>query len=88
MLSALFLYGPGGPTGVGIEVEFPFVLLVMLLPVALAAIVLPPLVVWLLFIVACASADRLAKFSAATAATTNTPTTAPIVKPNLNILFM
>jgi hypothetical protein len=83
---SLFLYGAGGPTGVGVEVEFPLVLLVMLPFVTLPVIVLP-LEVWLLCVVVCASADKLAKFTAAREATTNTPT-APIMKPSLNMSFM
>jgi hypothetical protein len=82
----LLLHGPGGPTGFGIEVEFPFILLVALLVVALPAIVLP-LVVWLLCIIVCACADTLPKLIAASVPGANTPT-ANIVTANLNILFI
>jgi hypothetical protein len=86
----LLLHGPGGPTGFGIEVEFPFILLVALLlvalPVALPAIVLP-LVVWLLCIIVCACADILPKLIAASVPGANTPT-ANIVTANLNMLFI
>ena len=52
-----YFHGGGGPSGVGIEVEFPFVILAVVLP----AIVLP-LTVWLPWIVVCASADIVPKF--------------------------
>lgn len=64
-----YLHGAGGPSGVGIEVEFLFVILLVVLP----AIVLP-LVVWLPCIVVCASADILPKFIDATTPATNIPT--------------
>jgi hypothetical protein len=66
---SIYLYGAGGPSGVGIEVEFPFVIL----PVVLPAIVLP-LVVWLPCIAVCASADIAPKFIDATTPATNIPT--------------
>jgi hypothetical protein len=52
-----YFHGGGGPSGVGIEVEFPLVILAVVLP----AIVLP-LTVWLPWIVVCASADIAPKF--------------------------
>ena len=47
-----YFHGGDGPSGVGIEVEFPLVILAVVLP----AIVLP-LTVWLPGIVVCASVD-------------------------------
>jgi hypothetical protein len=70
------LYGGGGPCGVGIEVEFPLVIL----PVMLPAIVL--LLAWLPWIVVCASADIAPKFIDASTPATNIPI-ATIVTPNL-----
>ena len=61
LLMSSYFHGGGGPSGVGIEVEFPFVIL----PVVLPAIVLP-LTVWLPWIVVCASADIVPKFIDAT----------------------
>ena len=78
---------PGGPTGVGKEVEFPFIPPVALPPVALLAIVLP-LEVWLPCIIVCACADMLLIFIAAAATTaTNTPTVM-IVMPNPKVFSM
>ena len=77
-----YVHGAGGPSGVGIEVEFRFVIL----PVVLPAIVLP-LVVWLPWIVVCVSADILSKFIDATTPATNIPN-ATIVTPNLKFFFM
>ncbi len=73
-----YFHGGGGPSGVGIEVEFPFVILAVVLP----AIVLP-LTVWLPWIVVCASADIAPKFIDASTPATNIPT-ATIVTLNLN----
>src|SRR5215469_12307704 len=75
-------HGGDGPSGVGIEVEFPFVIL----PVMLPAIVLL-LAVWLPWIIACASADIASKFIDATTPATNIPT-ATIVTPNFKLFFM
>ena len=52
-----YFHGGDEPSGVGIEVEFPFVILAVVLP----AIVLP-LTVWLPWIVVCASVDIAPKF--------------------------
>jgi hypothetical protein len=76
-----YFHGGDGPSGVGIEVEFPFVTL----PVVLPAIVLP-LTVWLPWIVVCASADIAPKFIDATKPTINIPT-ATIVTRNLDSLM-
>lgn len=78
LMSSYFHHGGEGPSGVGIEVEFPFVTL----PVVLPAIVVP-LTVWLSWIVVCASADIAPKFIA----TTNIPT-ATIVTLNLKLFCM
>ena len=77
-----YFHGGGGPSGVGIEVEFPFVIL----PVVLPAIVLP-LTVWLSWVVVCASADIVPKFIDATTPATNIPTVI-IVTPNLKLFCM
>src|ERR1700739_992888 len=78
-MSSYFHHG-GGPSGVGIEVEFPFVTL----PVVLPAIVLP-LTVWLPWIVVCASVD-IAFIDASTPGT-NIPTST-IVTLNLRRFCM
>src|SRR5215469_1576613 len=75
-------HGGDGPSGVGIEVEFPFVILAVVLP----AIVLP-LAVWLPWIAVCASADIAPKFIDATTPATNIPI-ATIVTPNLKLFCM
>jgi hypothetical protein len=77
-----YFHGGGGPSGVGIEVEFPFVTL----PVVLPAIVLP-LTVWLPWIVVCASVDIAPKFIDASTPATNIPT-ATIVTLNLRLFCM
>jgi hypothetical protein len=77
-----YFHGGGGPSGVGIEVEFPLVTL----PVVLPAIVVP-LTVWLSWIVVCASVDIAPKFIDATRPTTNIPT-ATIVTLNLRLFCM
>ena len=77
-----YFHGGDGPSGVGIEVEFPLVIL----PVVLPAIVIP-LAVWLPWIVVCASVDIAPKFIDATTPVTNIPT-ATIVTPNLRICFI
>ena len=64
MISSYF-HGGDGPSGVGIEVEFPFVIL----PVVLPAIVVP-LTVWLPWIVVCTSVDIAPKFIDTTRPTT------------------
>jgi hypothetical protein len=74
-----YFHGGAGPSGVGIEVEFPLVIL----PVMLPAIVLL-LAVWLPWLV-CASADS--KFIYASILATNIPI-ATIVTPNLKLFFM
>jgi hypothetical protein len=78
-----YFHGGDGPSGVGIEVEFPFVIL----PVVLPAIVLLLLAVWLPWIVVCASADVAPKFIDASTPTTNIPI-ATIITPNLKLFFM
>ena len=80
MMSSYF-HGGDGPSGIGIEVEFPFVILAVVLP----AIILP-LTVWLPWIVVCASVEIAPKFIDATTPAINNPT-ATIVTPNLK-LFM
>ena len=77
-----YFHGGGGPSGVGIEVEFPFVILAVVLP----AIVLP-LTVWLPWIVVCASVDITPKFIDASTPATNIPT-ATIVTLNLRLFCM
>jgi hypothetical protein len=77
-----YFHGGGGPSGVGIEVEFPFVIL----PVVLPAIVLP-LIVWLPWDVVCASVDIAPKFIDASTPATNIPT-ATIVTLNLRLFCM
>ena len=77
-----YFHGGDRPSGVGIEVEFPFVIL----PVVLPAIVLP-LTVWLPWIVVCASVDIAPKFIDATVPATNIPTAA-IVTPNLKLFCL
>jgi hypothetical protein len=77
-----YFHGGGGPSGVGIEVEFPFVILAVVLP----AIVLP-LTVWLPWIVVCASADIAQKFIDASTPATNIPT-ATTVRANLKLFCM
>jgi hypothetical protein len=77
-----YFHGGDGPSGVGIEVEFAFVIL----PVMLLAIVLL-LAVWLPWIVVCASADIAPKLIDATTPATNVPI-ARIVTPNLKLFFM
>src|SRR5215467_6197087 len=78
MMSSYF-HGGDGPSGVGIEVEFPFVILAVVLP----AIVLS-LAVWLPWIAVCASADIAPKFIDAATPATNIPI-ATIVTPNLKL---
>jgi hypothetical protein len=77
-----YSHGGDGPSGVGIEVKFAFVILAVVLP----AIVLL-LTVWLPWIVVCASVDITAKFIDATTPATNIPT-ATIVTPNLKLFCM
>ena len=77
-----YFHGGGGPSGVGIEVEFPLVIL----PVMLPAIVLL-LAVWLPWIVVCASADIAPNFIDPTTPATNIPT-ATTVTPNLKLFCM
>jgi hypothetical protein len=78
-----YFHGGDGPSGVGIEVEFPFVILAVVLPV----IVLLLLTVWLPWIVVCASADIAQKFIDASTPATNIPT-ATIMTPNLKLFCM
>src|SRR5215469_16838365 len=75
-------HGGDGPSGVGIEVEFPFVILAVVLPV-----IVLPLAVWLPWIVVCASADMAPKSIDASTPATNIPI-ATIVTPNLKLFFM
>ena len=82
LFSWLDFHGGDGPSGVGIVVEFPFVILAVVLP----AIVLP-LAVWLPWIAVCASADIAPKFIDATTPATNIPI-ATIVTPNLTLLHV
>jgi hypothetical protein len=82
LLMPSYFHGGDGPSGVGIEVEFPFVILAVVLP----AIVLP-LAVWSPWIVVCASADIAPKFIDASTPATNIPI-ATIVTPNLKLFFM
>jgi hypothetical protein len=77
-----YIHGGDGPSGVGMCVEFPFVILAVVLP----AIVLP-LTVWLPWIVVCVSADIAPKFIDASTPATNIPT-ATIVTPNLKLFFI
>ncbi len=81
-MSSYFHHGGDGPSGVGIEVEFPFVIL----PVVLPAIVLS-LTVWLPWIVVCASVDITPKFIDASTPDTNIPT-ATILTLNLRLFCM
>ena len=77
-----YFHGGDGPSGVGTEVEFPFVIL----PVMLLAIVLL-LAVWLPWIIVCASADIAPKFINPITPATNIPI-ATIVTPNLKLFCM
>jgi len=63
-----YFHGGDGPSGIGIEVELPLVIL----PVMLPAIVLL-LAVWLPWIVVCASAGIAPKFIDASTPATNIP---------------
>jgi hypothetical protein len=77
-----YFHGGDGPSGVGIVVEFAFVILAVVLP----AIVVP-LTVWLPWIVVCASVDITPKFIDASTPANNIPT-ATIVTLNLKLFCM
>ena len=82
LLMPSYFHGGDGPSGVGIVVEFPFVIF----PVVLPAIVLL-LAVWLPWIVVCASANIAPQFIDASTPATNIPT-ATIMTPNLKLFCM